>query len=306
MRGSVELLLDGLVFAEAPRWHAGRLWCSDIFAQRVVAVDETGSCETMVSFDGDQLPVGLGFLPDGRLLMTNLDRPEVLRLDAPGVVNVHADLSALAVGIVNDMVVDRDGRAYVGSSGARDAGATVIPSTGNVIVVEPDGSARVAADRLWGPNGPAITRDGSYYIVSELPGSTLVAFDRTPDGALHNRRVWADLRPYRADGIAVDAQNAVWTASPAAGVYRRVLEGGEVTDVIDVAGRRAVACALGGADGRTLFLLTNKTSELADAWVRRKFATAPERRAEPHFKALVPEFMDNSRIETVRVDVPAW
>jgi sugar lactone lactonase YvrE len=301
-----ELLVDGLVFAEGPRWHAGRLWFSDIFAQRVLAVDEAGAQEVVASFSGDELPVGLGFLPDGRLLMTNLDRPELLRLDAPGLVKVHADLSGLAAGIVNDMVVDGDGRAYAGSVGRRDASATVIPRTGNVIVVEPDGSPRVAAPGMWGPNGPAITADGKQYIVSELPGNVLTGFDRASDGSLRNRRTWADLRPFTADGIAVDAQGAVWTSSPGDGVYRRVLEGGEVTDVISVPGRRAVACCLGGADGRTLFLLSNTSSEIAGSWARRKFGQRPADQAEPHFKTQVPGLVGNSRIETVRVAVPGW
>jgi sugar lactone lactonase YvrE len=298
------LLVDDLVFAEAPRWRDGRLWFSDIFAQQVKTVDESGNCATVVTLDGSALPVGLGFLPDGRLLMTNLDRPQVLRLDAPGVVAVHADLQDLAVGIVNDMASDSTGRVYVGSSGRRDSTGSLEPRTGNVIAVEADGTARVVAEGVWGPNGPAITRDDSLYLVSELPAQRILAFDRASDGTLSNRRTWAELAPCRADGIAVDVENAVWTSSPAEGIFRRVTEGGTVTDTLDVGARRAVACALGGSDGRTLFLLTNRSSKIADEWLHRKYASPG---AEPRAtESGLDGWIGNSRIEAVRVSVPAW
>ncbi|GAA1835799.1 SMP-30/gluconolactonase/LRE family protein [Pseudonocardia ailaonensis] len=252
-------LVGGLRFAEAPRWHAGRLWFSDIFGHRVLRVDEAGNLETVHEFADGEHPCGLGFLPDGRLLVANMARPQILRLDAPGEVAVHADLAELAVGGLNDMVVDAQGRAYVGSMGTHDPAAPrPVAADGRVILVEPDGSARVVATEVDDPNGPVLLPDGTY-VVASFPSARLIGFDREPDGRLTNRRVWADLAPGSADGIAADREGAIWTASPLQGVLRRIVEGGTVTDVVpisdDITAKMPLACALGGHDGRTLFVL---------------------------------------------------
>ncbi len=279
-------LLDGLRFAEAPRWHDGKLWFSDIFNGRVMTVTEDGHAEVVVQLGDGEHPCGLGFLPDGRLLFAVMHRPLVMRLDGPGNVVLHADLSDLAVGGLNDMIVDRDGRAYVGAMGT--FGALVPrplpePANGNVILVEPDGAARIVAGEMDAPNGPIITNDGTRYVVAEFPAQRLIGFDRTDDGSLTNRRVWADLAPGSADGISVDRDDAIWTASPREHECRRVLEGGEITDVISVADRLPLACCLGGDDGRTLFILSAVGGEAA-----------------------IKARTNTSIIETARVDVPAW
>ncbi|GAA1865824.1 SMP-30/gluconolactonase/LRE family protein [Pseudonocardia ailaonensis] len=248
-----QLLLDGLRFAEAPRWYGGRLWFSDIFDQRVLTVDELGRVETVATFTGDELPCGLGFLPGGTPLVVDMHRPVVLRLDSDGP-RVHADLTALAVGGLNDMVVASDGRAYVGSMGI--PGSPSGAADGRIILVEPDGTARVVADGLMAPNGAVLTPDGRTYVVAEFPASRLTSFHLNADGTLGPRRIWADLRPGSADGIAVDADGAIWTASPRENECRRILEGGHVTDIVRVADRMPLACALGGADGHTLFILS--------------------------------------------------
>jgi sugar lactone lactonase YvrE len=252
-------LTAGLRFAEAPRWHAGWLYFSDIFAHRVLRVDESGNLETVHEFGDDVHPCGLGFLPDGRLLVVNMARPEILRIDAPGQVRIHADLAHLAVGGLNDMVVDAQGRAYTGSMGTHDPAAPrPVHPDGRVILVEPDGSARVVATEVDDPNGPVLLPDGTY-VVASFPSAQLLGFDRATDGTLTRRRVWADLAPGSADGIAADREGAIWTASPLQGVLRRVVEGGEITDVVtisdDIAHKMPLACALGGHDGRTLFVL---------------------------------------------------
>lgn len=251
------LLLDGLHFAECPRWRDGKLWFADIFDQRVMTVDETGHSDIVVQFEGDELPAGLGFLPDGRLLMANMYHPNILRLDGPGRVSVHADVSDLAVGALNDMVVDDVGRIYVGSMGTN---AAMLPrpvaANGNIIVIEPDGRAAVVAEGLDAPNGPCISIDGTQYVVAEFPAARLTGFDRAADGTLSNRRTWADLAPGTADGIAVDASGGVWTASPLQSQCRRIVEGGVVTNVVDVPGKMPLACALGGTNGGTLFILS--------------------------------------------------
>ncbi|MFI5953902.1 SMP-30/gluconolactonase/LRE family protein [Cryptosporangium sp. NPDC051539] len=244
-------LLDGLRFAESPRWRGDRLWFSDIFADRVMTVDGSGRAEVVVDV---ARPSGLGFLPDGRLLIVTLAEPSVLRLEPTGDVVVHADLSGLAVGGLNDMVVDAQGRAYVGSMGTHASTAPrPVDADGVVILVEPDGRARVVADRLDAPNGPVLLDDGRTYVVAEFPAQRLTAFDRAPDGSLSGRRLWADLAPASADGIAADPAGGIWCASPWTSDCRRVVEGGEVVDVVDFSGRMPLACAVGGG---TLFVLS--------------------------------------------------
>lgn len=275
-------LLAGLSFAEAPRWHGGRLWISDIFARRVLTVDEEGNASTVVQFD-DVLPCGLGFLPDGTPLVVNMQRPEILALDRAGGHHLHADLTALAVGGLNDMIVDAEGRAYVGAMGTHGANEPrPVAADGVIILVEADGGARVVAEEMDAPNGPALMPDGSY-VVAEFPASRLIGFDRAPDGRLTNRSVWADLRPGSADGIAGDRAGAIWTASPRDHECRRVLRGGEVTDRVRVGDGMPLACALGGADGHTLFITTALGGEDA---IRERTCT--------------------SIIQTATVEVPAW
>jgi sugar lactone lactonase YvrE len=251
------LLLDGLRFAEAPRWHDGQLWFSDIFARRIMTVDEAGHSAVFHQFGDDVLPCGLGFLPGGDVLVVNMQRPELLRIDQGGQVSVHADLATLATGGLNDMVVDGAGTAYVGSMGTHGVPEPrPVDADGTIIRVDPDGRATVAAQALDAPNGPVLTHDGGTYVVAEFPAARLAAFDRTADGSLVNRRIWADLQPGSADGITIDVEGGVWTASPREGYCRRVLEGGRVTDVVDVPGKLPLACCLGGHDGRTLFILS--------------------------------------------------
>lgn len=282
-------LIDGLRFAEAPRWHDGKLWFSDIFANKVMTVDEAGDSEVVFSLPDGELPCGLGFLPDGTVLVVSMRSQVIYRYTAADGLQIHADLSHVAkpgmdgFGGLNDMVVDEKGRAYVGSMGddPHDAPRPLVGS-GNIILVEPDGSARVVADEMDAPNGPVISGDGRQYVVAELPAQRLVGFDRDGDGSLVNRRVWADLRPGSADGITIDAEGAVWTASPLQGQVRRVLEGGEVTDVIEMGDKIPLACCLGGSDGRTLFILSAVGG-----------------------LAAVQSFTNTSAIDTARVDVPA-
>ncbi|GAB7004775.1 SMP-30/gluconolactonase/LRE family protein [Nocardioides sp. AN3] len=251
------LLLDALNFAESPRWHDGRLWFSDIFADKVMAVDESGHAEVVVKLTDGRRPSGLGFLPDGRLLIVNLNKPEILRLEPTGELVVHADLSALAVGGLNDMLVDEQGRAYVGSMGThKSSEPRPVDADGVIILVEPDGAASVVADRLDAPNGPALLDDGRTYVVAEFPAQRLTAYDRAPDGMLSGRRTWAELAPGGADGIAADPNRGVWCASPLTYECRLVLDGGAVADVVDLDDRMPLACAVGGDDGQTLFVLS--------------------------------------------------
>lgn len=297
-------LLSGRTFVEAPRWYRNRLWFSDIFGHEVLASDEDGQAAVVVRFGPEVLPSGLGFLPDGRLLVVDLASPRLLRIDGPDQIAVHADLSALAIGPVNDMVVDSTGRAYVGSAGLDPIAAPrPLDGTGVIIRVDPDGSARIVADRLDAPNGAVLSADGRRYVVAELPAHRLTAFEVTDNGDLVGRHEFADLSPFSADGIAIDSEGAVWTASPDDAVCRRVIEGGQVTDIVTVPGRRPAACCIGGSNGRTLFVLSNRSNEVALRWLRRRDGVVEDGVVEDGSEP--SDLSDNGRIDAVGVSVAA-
>jgi sugar lactone lactonase YvrE len=247
------IFLDGLWFPEGPRWHNDRLYFSDIHAHQVKAVDMQGHVEVIVGVPNK--PSGLGWLPDGRLLVVSMMDKKLNRLDPDGL-KVVADLSPYFTGHANDMVVDRVGRAYIGNTGGEIWSNPPTPSQpAHVVMVTPDGKARIVARDLLGPNGMVITPDGRTLIVAEPAGTRLTAFTIGPDGSLTNQRVWAQLEG-PPDGIALDAENCVWAGVPREpGKFLRVAEGGEVKQRIEVSDRRAIACALGGPGRKTLFLL---------------------------------------------------
>jgi sugar lactone lactonase YvrE len=250
------VLLDDLAFPEGPRWHDGRLWFSDQHDKRVVAMTPAGAAETIVEVP--QQPSGLGWLPDGSLLVVSMLDRKVLRREPDGGLAVHADLSALAAGACNDMVVGPTGRAYVGNFGF-DMYAGEKPRSTCVIAVEPDGSARVGAEGLGFPNGSVITPDGSTLLVGESMASQISAFDIAPDGSLSNARVWAKIEGATVDGMCLDAEGAIWSACPFTGRVLRIREGGAVVDEVKGTHPGAFACMLGGDDRRTLFVCTAPT-----------------------------------------------
>ena len=248
---ATSVLIDGLCFGEGPRWHDGKLWFSDVHAHWVMTVDAEGRLARVVEVPS--APSGLGWLPDGRLLVVSTQDRRLLRLDATGLTE-FADLGPLERGICNDMVVDARGYAYVGGMGFGFArGEEYRP--GAVLLVTPTGEARVAAEEMLFPNGSVVTPDGATLIVAETRAARLTAFDILPDGGLGRRRVWAAVDGMTPDGICLDAEGAVWVASPMSGEVLRVREGGEVADRVRPS-QRPYACALGGARGRTLFVPT--------------------------------------------------
>ena len=254
--GKPTVIVEGLAFAEAPRWHDGKLWFSDFYTHKVVCIDQNGRQSTMAEVEGQ--PSGLGWLPDGRLLVVSMTDRRLLRQDAGGLTEV-ADLSALAPFHCNDMVVDRHGRAYIGNFGFDPVGREAVKPT-VLLMVTPDGEARVVADGLLFPNGCVITPDGNTLIVAETFGKCLTAFDIADDGSLNRRRVWADLGQASPDGICLDAEGAIWVASPPTSEFLRVREHGEIVDRIAVEDH-AIACALGGADRRTLYMVTGRLAK---------------------------------------------
>jgi sugar lactone lactonase YvrE len=256
MPTSTRVLLDGIVFPEGPRWHDGKLWFSDMHAHRVVTVDLAGRAEGVVEVPNQ--PSGLGWLPDGRLLVVSMTDRRLLRLD-PGGLTVVADLSALASFYCNDMVVDDRGRAYVGNFGF-DLHAAAPFHPAELILVPPDGPPRIVANELAFPNGCVITPDGRTLVVGESGGARLTAFTIAADGSLGERRVWAALENAVPDGICLDAEGAIWVASPVGNEVLRVREGGVVVDRVRVS-TIPFACMLGGPDRRTLFVATAETHQ---------------------------------------------
>ncbi len=253
-------VLGGLAFPEGPRWREGELVFSDMHADEVVAMKPDGSRRTV--FKHDQPVSGLGWLPDGRMLVVSMNDRKLMRIEADGSAVLHADLGSIATGNCNDMVVDGHGRAYVGNFGVGYPPGP--PQPAKMARVDPDGSVSVAAEDLVFPNGTIITPDGKTLVVGETFGARLTAFDVASDGSLSNRRVWAQM-PERAvpDGICLDAEGAIWVASPTSNEALRVREGGEVTDRV-ATGRGCYACMLGGADRKTLYLLVAANSDPAE------------------------------------------
>ena len=237
-------LAKDFCFGESPRWFEGLLWFSDMLGEAVHTVNLQGSMTTL-PLPG-HAPSGLGFRPDGSLLITSTQRRQILRYDGE-TVTVLADLADTVPADLGDMVVDDRGRAYVGSQ-AREGGV--------IVRVDPDGTDVVAAD-LDFPNGMVITPDRETLIVAESTGRRLTAFTIRPDGGLCDRRIFADGLDGPPDGITLDADGGIWVAMTLAHRFERIVDGGTVTDHIDMGDRAAIACTLGGPERRTLFLLSS-------------------------------------------------
>ncbi|BBX98761.1 SMP-30/gluconolactonase/LRE family protein [Mycobacterium lacus] len=233
-------------FGEGPRWFEGLLWFSDMLGEAVHTSDMRGSL-TRLPLPG-HYPSGLGFRPDGSLLIASAEDRLVLRYDGETTEPI-ADLADLAPANLGDMVIDDAGRAYIGSQAFTGGGL--------IIRLDPDDSATVVAEDLDFPNGMVITPDHKTLIVAESMARRLTAFTIADDGALTDRRVFADGLDGPPDGIALDAEGGVWTSMTLAHQFERITEGGEVTDRIDMGDRVAIACTLGGPQRRTLFLLSS-------------------------------------------------
>ncbi len=286
-------LLEGLSFAECPRWRDRRLYVSDRYTRRILAISIDGDVETHAKTDGQ--PAGIGFLPDGRLLITSMRDHKILRREHDGSIVEQADLSALAPGLLNDMLVDHEGRAWVGNFGFDLFGGAPACST-VMICVAPDGTAAVAADGLNFPNGTVLTPDRRTLIVAETAASRLTAFT-VSGSSLIDRRTWAafgeppqstDVRQILAeaevlpDGICLDAEGAVWIADIFGRRLIRVAEGGTILEEVPTNGLCAFACMLGGDDGRTLFACAAPTFDDAEAAAHHRSCILMARVDVPH------------------------
>lgn len=267
MTRTTDVLVRGGSFFEGPRWHDGRWWVSDFYRHAVLAVSPDGREEQVMEVPGQ--PSGLGWLPDGSLLVVSMRDHRLLRRSPSGEVSEVADLSAHCGGHANDMVVDGRGHAYVGNFGFDLMGGGD-PRTATLVRVDPDGSVAVAAEDVAFPNGSVVTPDGSTLIVGETLGCRYTAWSIAADGTLSDRRVWAQIAPsppYGAfaemlpllvvapDGCCLDADGHIWAADAVGARAIRVAPGGAIVDEVRAPeGLGVFACMLGGADGRTLML----------------------------------------------------
>lgn len=273
MTRTVQTLATGIYFGEGPRWHDGRLWFSDFYSSRVCSLSLEGDLRTELELDGR--PSGLGWMPDGSLLVVRMELRQVWRRWPDGRFELHADLAGHSAFLCNDMVVDGTGRAYVGNFGfdldaelhARGPESVIAdhPQT-CLALVQPGGTVSDAApgERFSFPNGMVITPDGSTLIVGETLGGRLSAFDIGAEGTLSNRREYAPTWPRVPDGICLDATGAVWIANPLAPECALIAPGGEVLDVIETS-LPCYACMLGGPEGKHLFMLVAPSSDATEA-----------------------------------------
>lgn len=271
----MKTILDGGRYYEGPRWHDGRLWFVDTMARTLLSVSPAGDAREHASFD--DTPCGTGVLPDGRLVILTMFRKR-LHAFADGKLAPYADLSAIAAGTIDDMIVDGRGRAWVGDLGFDMPPPADRGADGRLILVMPDGTARVAAEGLRFPNGIAVSADHRRLVVAEMDGACLADYALEADGLRLERKLGC---PNDPDGICLDREGAVWVASYGEGVFVRIGRDGSELARVAVPGRRAIACALGGPDRRTLFCLSARTS--------------PEE---------MRQRKSSSRIDVVEVDVP--
>ena len=278
-------LMEGLTFGEGPRWHEGKFYFSDFYSHKVFSLDMDGNYELIVEVQGQ--PSGLGWMPDGTMLIVSMKDRKLLGFYNNKLYEV-ADLSDLAGFHCNDMVVDNKGNAYVGNFGFNSYSGEEIRGA-NLILIRPGQAPCVAADDLLFPNGTVITPDGKTLIIGETYAARLTAFDINEDATLSNRRIWTDFTLNAKegsvpvpDGMCLDAEGAIWVASPTTASVIRVKEGGEILDRIPVE-TNAYACMLGGEDLKTLFICTSNASGVdPEAAVKEK----------------------SGKIEIVKVDVP--
>lgn len=264
------ILIDGLYFGEGPRWRDGRLWFSDFYDYAVKSLDLNGQLRIEHQFD--DYPSGLGWLPDGRLLVVSMTALSVLRQEGDDFL-VHADLSSICRYKCNEMLVDAQGRAYIGDFGFNlDAeiaqlgveGVLANHPTSSLVRVDPDGSVQLVAPDMHFPNGTVITPDGRTLIIAESLGMCLTAFSIAGDGSLSNRRIWAHVGASAPDGICLDVDGNVWFADAIAPQCVLIAQGGEVLRRVTTH-NNCYACMLGGRDGRDLFMLTAQSSDAAEA-----------------------------------------
>ena len=243
-----ELFADDFIFLEAPRWHDGKLWVSDVFDHKLYSLEPDGARRLLCEVPNR--PSGQGFLPDGTHIVVSAKDQKLLAVEN-GSLREYADLSGHATGYVNDFAIDRFGRIFVGNFGYDYDGGQP-RKLASLHRVDRDGSVHEVAEGVDFPNGSVVIDNGRTLVVAETWNGKLLAFDLSEDGRLSNRRIFADLGERQPDGICADREDAIWVGCFNTGEFLRVMDGGEITDRVAFDGR-AVSCILGGSDGRKLF-----------------------------------------------------
>jgi sugar lactone lactonase YvrE len=228
---------------------------------KVMKTDLDGNLEKVVDVPG--MPSGTGFLPDGRLLIVSGMDGKLYVNEATGLVE-YVDIYTGLPGTmgINDMVVNMNGNAYVGCYGYDITQYKGGEAPGWIALITPDQKVIKAAEDIMCPNGMVITPDGKTLIAGDTIASVLLAWDIESDGTLSNRRVFADLED-GPDGICLDAEGAVWAALPNIKEVVRVSENGNITHRVNMTDK-PLACMLGGADRKTLFIVTVASEEIND------------------------------------------
>jgi len=253
----------GLKFTESPRWRDGKLWFLDIHDKRIKTADLDGKVETAVELGF--IPNAFGFRRDGSIIVGDAMQRKISRWDGKALKPL-ADISAITVFCLSDGIVDARDRLYVGDIGYNFFDPKNKPVDTCVIAcVDPDGRTRVVAKDLSFPNGIVITPDGKTLIVAETMGHRLTAYDVEADGLLTNRRVYAQLpNDVNPDGIALDAEGAVWLANPdGRPAVLRVRKGGEIAEQVEL-DTHGYAVMLGGPQRRHLFISGSDSHDPAE------------------------------------------
>ena len=256
MQYHTEILLENLMFPEGPRWHENKLWFTDQHAQCIHSVDLKGN--TNIIAELSDLPGGLGWLPDGRLLVVSMTQRQLLILEPAGL-TLFADLSSLASFHCNDLLVDPQGRSYVGNFGYNLHGGEPVKSA-EIILVSAQGEASITATDVIFPNGMVMPPDQQTLIIAETFASRLTCFDIHAEGRLGSATLWADLQQAYPDGICLDQDQGIWVACPNIGEVIRVEQGGHITDRVKPIGN-PYACMLGGIDHRQLLIMSSETDD---------------------------------------------
>ena len=264
----MEKLVDDGHFFEGARWHDGHWWVSDLYARHVRRIAPDGTSHVVAKLDTQ--PSGLGWLPDGRLLIVSMQNMCIMRQEPDGTLNVHADLSDHVGFWTNDMAVDANGYAYVSNLGFNMwEGAQ--PTPADLVCAAPDGTVSTVATDMLFPNGLVVLPDGKTLVVAETFGNRMSAFTIGENGALSDRRIFAEFGPppswastqdyvkgdFGPDGCAADAEGCVWVADALFNRVCRVADGGEILEELRTPENYGIySCALGGPDGHSLLLCT--------------------------------------------------
>ena len=255
-----EFLCDGFVFPETPRWHRGFFYCCSIDEGTIFRINKAGNKEMIVQID-DWLSGWVFPGPDtDDIVLTSAMQRKLLLHNSEGLHEI-ADLSSIATFGINDMIRTHNGVMFVGSVNFRfgEDDPSQAPKS-PLIRVDTEGNVSVASNETAFANGMVITPDGRRLIVGDSMGACLHQWGLTEDDTLTDHDIFASIKGSVPDGICLDEDGGIWVTSGRRGVFR-VLEGGEITDEVDMGDTGATACMLGGDDGRTLLITASDSHD---------------------------------------------